>query len=47
MVEDSLPSLEWLRKRLADAEPDLLREMMRMVVTALMGAEADELCGAA
>jgi putative transposase len=46
MVEDSLPSLEWLRKRLADAEPDLLREMMRMVVTALMGAEADELCGA-
>ena len=46
MVEDSLPSLEWLRKRLADAEPDLLREMMRMVVTALMGAEVDELCGA-
>ena len=46
MVEGSLPSLEWLRQRLADAEPDLLREMMRMVVTALMGAEADELCGA-
>ena len=46
MVEGSLPSLEWLRKRLADAAPDLLREMMRMVVTALMGAEADELCGA-
>ena len=47
MVEDSLPSPEWLRKRLAAAEPDLLREMMRMVVNALMGAEADELCGAA
>jgi putative transposase len=46
MAEASLPSLEWLRKRLEDAEPDLLREMMRMVVTALMGAEADELCGA-
>ena len=38
MVKGSLPSLEWLRKRLADAEPDLLRAMMRMVVTALMGA---------
>ena len=46
MAEASLPSLEWLRKRLEDAEPDLLREMMRMVVTALMGAEVDELCGA-
>ncbi len=34
MAGVSLPSLEWLRKRLADAEPDLLREMMRMVVTA-------------
>jgi putative transposase len=47
MVEGSLPSLEWLRKRLEDAEPDLLREMMRMMITALMGAEADEPCGAA
>ena len=47
MVDGNRPSLEWRRKRLEDAEPDLLREMMRMVVTALMGAEADELCGAA
>ena len=46
MAEASLPSLEWLRKRLEDAEPDLLREMMQMVVAALMGAEADALCGA-
>jgi putative transposase len=46
MVDGSLPGLEWLRKRLEDAEPDLLRGMMRMVVTALMGAEADEPCGA-
>ena len=46
MAEASLPGLEWRRKRLADAEPDLLREMMRMVVAALMGAEVDALCGA-
>jgi putative transposase len=46
MAEASLPSLDWLRKRLEDAEPDLLREMMRMVVAALMGAEVDALCGA-
>ena len=46
MAEASLPSLEWLRKRLEDAEPDLLREMMQMVAAALMGAEADALCGA-
>jgi transposase-like protein len=46
MAEASLPSLEWLRKRLEDAEPDLLREMMQMVVAALMGAEVDALCGA-
>ena len=47
MVDGSLPSLEWLRQRLEDAEPDLLREMMRMVVAALMSAEVDALCGAA
>jgi putative transposase len=46
MAEASLPSLDWLRKRLEDAEPDLLREMMQMVVAALMGAEVDALCGA-
>jgi transposase-like protein len=39
--------LGWLRKQLAEAEPDLLREMVRSFAEALMGAEADALCGAA
>ena len=37
----------WLRKQLAEAEPDLLGEMVRTFAEALMGAEADALCGAA
>ena len=39
--------LAWLRKQLEEAEPDLLREMVRSFAEALMGAEADALCGAA
>ena len=38
--------LAWLRKQLAEAEPDLLREMVRTFAESLMGAEADALCGA-
>ncbi len=36
----------WLRKQLEEASPDLLREMVREFAEALMGAEADALCGA-
>lgn len=36
----------WLYKQLAQASPDLLREMVRSFAEALMGAEADALCGA-
>ena len=32
--------LGWLRKQLAEAEPDLLREMVKSFAEALMGAEA-------
>jgi putative transposase len=39
--------LAWLRKQLAEAEPDLLREMVRTFAETLMGAEANALCGAA
>jgi putative transposase len=39
--------LAWLRKQLAEAEPDLLREMVKSFAEALMGAEVDALCGAA
>jgi hypothetical protein len=37
----------WLRKRLEDANPDLLREMVKSFAEALMGAECDAICGAA
>src|SRR4029077_4029466 len=36
----------WLRKQLEDAHPDLLRAMVQDFAEALMGAEADALCGA-
>jgi transposase-like protein len=39
--------LAWLRKQLEEADVDLLREMVATFVQALMGAEADALCGAA
>lgn len=46
MARDNMDLLAWLRKQLAEAEPDLLREMIRTFAEALMGAEADALCGA-
>src|SRR5436189_3355496 len=36
----------WLRKQLEEAHPDLLRAMVKEMAEALMGAEADALCGA-
>jgi transposase-like protein len=36
----------WLRKQLEEASPDLLRVMVQDLAEALMGAEADALCGA-
>ena len=48
MAENNMDLLAWLRKQLAEAEPDLLREMVKHASPrALMGAEADALCGAA
>ena len=47
VAENNMDLLGWLRKQLAEAEPDLLREMVRSFAEALMGAEADALCGAA
>jgi len=46
VVENNMDLLGWLRKQLAEAEPDLLREMVKSFAEALMGAEADALCGA-
>jgi transposase-like protein len=39
--------LAWLRKQLEEADVDLLREMVTTFAQALMGAEADAVCGAA
>jgi Transposase, Mutator family len=44
------PSIDvsgWLEEQLAQASPDLLRAMVSTFVQALMGAEADAVCGAA
>jgi transposase-like protein len=46
MVKDRVGSLPWLRKRVEDADTDLLREMVKSMVETLMAAEADAVCGA-
>ena len=46
MVETTMDVTSWLRKQLATASPDLLRAMVQDFAEALMGVEADALCGA-
>ena len=46
MVESTMDVTQWLRKQLEQASPDLLRAMVQDFAEALMGAEADALCGA-
>ena len=46
MVDTTVNGPTWLRKRIQEADTDLLREMMNMVVQALMSADADMKCGA-
>ena len=46
MIDKSMDALVWLRKQLESADTDLLREMVRSFAEALMGAEADAVCGA-
>ena len=46
MVETTMELSSWLRKQLEEASPDLLRAMVQDFAEALMGAEADALCGA-
>lgn len=38
MAATNMDLLAWLRKQLSEAEPDLLREMVRTFAEALMGA---------
>src|SRR3954462_15321441 len=45
----AVPSIDlsgWLSEQLGQASPDLLRQMITTFVQALMGAEADAVCGA-
>ena len=46
MVEPTLDPRVWLSKHLEEADVDLLREMVRTFIQALMSAEADAACGA-
>lgn len=46
VVEPTMDINEWLRKQLEAASPDLLRAMVQDFAEALMGAEADAVCGA-
>lgn len=46
MINDRMDVNDWLRKQLEAADPDLLREMVRSFAETLMGADADETCGA-
>lgn len=46
MAELTMDLMAWLRKQLEEADADLLREMVRTFAEALMGAEADAVCGA-
>jgi transposase-like protein len=47
VVESTMELQGWLRKQLEEASPDLLRAMVQDFAEALMGAEAEALCGAA
>jgi putative transposase len=46
VVEHTMDVTSWLRKQLEQASPDLLRGMVQDFAEALMGGEADALCGA-
>lgn len=43
----TLEAGEFLHDQLAQASPDLMRDLLTTFVTALLGAEADAVCGAA
>ena len=44
-AEPSIDMSGWLDEQLAQASPDLLRSMVKTFTEALMGAEADAVCG--
>jgi Transposase and inactivated derivatives len=46
MVAPTMDPLPWLRKQLEEADTDLLRGMVEMFVSTLMGAEVQAMCNA-
>ena len=46
MVKNRVGSPQWLRKRIEDADTDVLREMVKVVAELFMAAEASAACGA-
>ncbi len=47
MAATSMDVATWLRKQVAEADTDLLRDMVQVFAEQLMSAEVDALCGAA
>ena len=45
-VTNTMDALTWLRKHLEDADPDLLRSMVKAFADQLMSAEASAMCNA-
>ena len=45
-VGPSIDPARFLKEELAEASPDLLRELLTTFVNALLSAEADSVCGA-
>ena len=46
MVESSMEVMSWIRKRISEADTDVLRELVEGMASALMSAEANARCGA-
>ncbi|MGV8039605.1 MAG: IS256 family transposase [Thermoanaerobaculaceae bacterium] len=46
MAVERMTPIEWLHKRLVEADEDVVREMLATVAQTLMSAEADSKCGA-
>jgi hypothetical protein len=46
LAQKNITHLDWLRKKLEDADDDLLKEMLHYTIQLLMHEEANTLCGA-
>ncbi len=46
MAVERMTPIEWLHKRLVDADEDVVGEMLATVAQALISTEVDSMCGA-